>query len=318
MSTFSPTPTHFKGKNPKRGLAFADGDTPADLINANQSQSVISWQYNWASLPPAYLATSNIKYIPMQWGSGGADQFQESVQAQGADTILGFNEPDFANESNMDPAQAAALWMEFIQPLKAQGIRLGGPAVTASGTGQPWLKTFFAACTNCTIDFLPLHWYGSGTEGFYNYLWEMHGLYPNIPIWVTEYAETSTNDTVVLDFLNQTITYLDSLDWIERYSWFGFFRPKPDLHYNLLDADGGLNALGKLYVGADTIHTQLTTGAAGFKTIIGGSDSPSQGLVTTWPALNGAVSGWNMGANQMLCILIAFSSGIPRGLWTIW
>jgi hypothetical protein len=29
--------------------------------------------------------------------------------------------------------------------------------------------------------------------------------------------------TVVLDFMNQTITYLDSLDWIERYAWFGYF-----------------------------------------------------------------------------------------------
>ncbi|KAF9011151.1 hypothetical protein BDQ17DRAFT_1233957 [Cyathus striatus] len=236
MSTFSPTPTHFKGKNPKRGLAFADGDTPGDLINANQSQSVISWQYNWATLPPDYLATSNIKYIPMQWGSGAADQFQGSVKAQGADTVLvsdsGFNEPDFINESNMDPTQAAALWMEFIQPLKAQGIRLGGPAVTASGSGQPWLKTFFSACTNCTIDFLPLHWYvklyGSGTEGFYNYLWEMHGLYPNIPIWVTEsQRHPPMTQVLVLDFLNQTITYLDSLDWIERYSWFGFFVSDP-------------------------------------------------------------------------------------------
>lgn len=23
--------------------------------------------------------------------------------------------------------------------------------------------------------------------------------------------------------MNQTINYLDSLDWIERYAWFGFF-----------------------------------------------------------------------------------------------
>lgn len=28
---------------------------------------------------------------------------------------------------------------------------------------------------------------------------------------------------VVAEFLNQTIVYLDSLDWIERYAWFGYF-----------------------------------------------------------------------------------------------
>lgn len=73
-------------KNPKRGLGFAAA--PDDILNANQSASVISWQYNWDSMPPAYLATSNIEYIPMQWGSSGIQTFSEDVQAQGANTIL--------------------------------------------------------------------------------------------------------------------------------------------------------------------------------------------------------------------------------------
>lgn len=57
--------------------------------------------------------------------------------------------------------------------------------------------------------------------------------------------------SVVLDFMNQTITYMDTLSWIERYSWFGYFvsclttdtelsthilnpaqRPRPDVHYS--------------------------------------------------------------------------------------
>jgi Glycosyl hydrolase catalytic core len=73
-------------KNSKRGLGFAA--TPDDIINANQSASVISWQYNWASMPPVYLATSNIKYIPMQWGSSGIQAFSDDVRAQEADVIL--------------------------------------------------------------------------------------------------------------------------------------------------------------------------------------------------------------------------------------
>jgi hypothetical protein len=73
-------------KNPKRGLGFAA--TPDDIINANQSASVISWQYNWASMPPDYLATSNVKYIPMQWGSSGIQAFSDDVQAQEADAVL--------------------------------------------------------------------------------------------------------------------------------------------------------------------------------------------------------------------------------------
>jgi hypothetical protein len=58
----------------------------------------------------------------------------------------------------MDPTEAARLWMAYIEPLKQYGVKLGGPAVTASGTGRPWLQEFFAACGQCSIDFLPIHW----------------------------------------------------------------------------------------------------------------------------------------------------------------
>ena len=44
--------------------------------------------YDWADLPPAYIAQSNLKYIPMQWGSGSIDKLADAVSAQGADTLL--------------------------------------------------------------------------------------------------------------------------------------------------------------------------------------------------------------------------------------
>jgi len=243
-------------KNPKRGIGYA-GDVPGDIINANQTDSVITWLYNWADTPPDYIATSNISYIPMQWGSVNINKFPDAVKAQGAKTILTFNEPDYVKEANMAPDEAAKLWMQYIEPLKTSGIRLGGPAITAAG--RDWLNKFIQACTDCTIDFLPLHWYGLGLEGFYGYIWDVHSQYPQYPIWITEYAETSPNDAVVFDFMNQTITYLDTLDWIERYAWFGYMRPRLDVHYNLLRADGGLNALGMLYLNASTVHTQTIT-----------------------------------------------------------
>lgn len=74
--------------NPKRGLAFADGSDPSDINQANQPGSSISWQYDWGTSPPSYLATSGIPYIPMQWGAGGIETFAATVQSQGADTIL--------------------------------------------------------------------------------------------------------------------------------------------------------------------------------------------------------------------------------------
>lgn len=80
--------TSLAAKNPKRGLAFAEGDNPNDIKQANQSSSVISWQYNWATSPPDYLAKSGITFHPMQWGPSGIQNFAATAKAQGAKLIL--------------------------------------------------------------------------------------------------------------------------------------------------------------------------------------------------------------------------------------
>ncbi|KAG9120364.1 hypothetical protein FRC07_004170, partial [Ceratobasidium sp. 392] len=131
----------------------------------------------------------------------------------------------------------------------ASGIRLGAPAVTSAPSGRQWLSDFLKACTGCTIDFIPIHWYGSGVGAFYDYIWAIHSEFAGYPIWITEFAETSSDDAVVANFLNATISYLDTLDWVEKYSWFAYFRQETGSHYNLLNADGTLNALGRTYIG---------------------------------------------------------------------
>ncbi|KAG6813121.1 hypothetical protein H0H93_013499, partial [Arthromyces matolae] len=124
----------------------------------------------------------------------------------------GFNEPDLSSQSNIQPAMAAQLWKQYIQPLSASGVRLGAPAVTNGPSGIPWLSSFLSNCTGCTIDFIPFHWYGDGVGNFYDYVWSMHGIFPQYPLWVTKFASTSSNDT------------------------------------DLLDANGKLNALGRAYI----------------------------------------------------------------------
>jgi len=71
--------------NAKRGIAFAESNGD-DIGKAQNSQ--ISWVYAWEASPPAYLQSSGLEFIPMQWGSGGADQFQSIVQGLGAKTVL--------------------------------------------------------------------------------------------------------------------------------------------------------------------------------------------------------------------------------------
>ncbi|KAJ7486043.1 hypothetical protein B0H11DRAFT_1675329, partial [Mycena galericulata] len=232
----------------KRGLAYA-ATNATDIRQANTTASVVTWVYNWGLIPPDNLADSGIEYIPMQWGAADIENLAVTVKGLGATTILTFNEPDFDQQSNINATYAAELWMQYIEPLKADGIRLGAPAISSGATGKPWLTEFMAACSQCTIDFIPFHWYGDGTGGFYDYLYQLSGQF-NKTLWVTEFAETSSNDSVVLQFLNDTITTLDGLDFVERYSWFGYFRPDNGSHYNLLDVNGNLNAAGQVYVDA--------------------------------------------------------------------
>jgi hypothetical protein len=61
---------------------------------------------NWGSVKTA--TDIDIPFWAMQWSDAGAASLAANVKASGANTILGFNEPDVALQSNMTPAFAAA------------------------------------------------------------------------------------------------------------------------------------------------------------------------------------------------------------------
>jgi len=228
----------------------------------------------------------------MQYGLGNIENLASALVSQGSKIVLGFNEPDFDQQADLDPTYAAQLWMQYMNPLKdlIPGIRIGAPAVSSSGTGQPWLQQFFTACnSNCSIDFLPLHWYGVGVAGLYDYMYQIHGQYPSYPIWMTEYADTSLNETEVMLSLNQSIAYFDTLEWVERYAWFGYFRPQNGSAYNFMDADGGLDSLGEVYIGAGTIEESGTLTAASTTAIGPGGGGGGPTLITVSAQTDGPI-----------------------------
>ncbi|KAJ6610462.1 hypothetical protein B0H10DRAFT_2166048 [Mycena sp. CBHHK59/15] len=156
--------------NPKRGLPLVQGSAP-DLPKATGGQC--SWFYNWS---PSAPTNASLVF------------FAAAVTQAGASTILAFNEPDLpAPQANIPAVEAAQLWQQHIQPLKASGVRLGSPAFTE-------------ACTGCTIDFVVVHWYGEGADNFSRYL-------ESKPIWVTEFAETSADDAAVASFMAEVLAW---------------------------------------------------------------------------------------------------------------
>lgn len=73
----------------------------------------------------------------------------------------------------------------------------------------------------------------------------MHNMF-KLPIWVTEFAPTAGD---VPGFMRETLKFLDSTAFVERYAWFAY-SPTPirGLNSGLLDAKNNLNNLGNIYI----------------------------------------------------------------------
>lgn len=96
--------------------------------------------------------------------------------------------PQQSGQSNLSAQDGANLWKAYLEPLKAQGLRLGSPAPSSAPSGKTWLLDFLTACAGgCTVDFIALHWYDINSTEFIQYLEDFHNTFQR-PIWVTEWA----------------------------------------------------------------------------------------------------------------------------------
>ncbi|KAI5778863.1 hypothetical protein EDC01DRAFT_322310 [Geopyxis carbonaria] len=247
----------------KRGLAFnTDQAGIAGLFTQAKS-----WGYNWGLKDGSNVVN---EFVPMCWGEStnpGGPTFQNCIDTlpevtANAQYLLGFNEPDYPTQANIDPATAVAKWTEIIQPYAGK-VKLGAPGVTSTqgveGRGvDNWLKPFLEQCkaAGCTIDFVPIHWYD--TEGNAD-LFKQHcehsrdvvrAVYPDASIWVTEFGSFLADEAKNAEFMSSATQYLDGADYIERYSAFGALDGPPSgafMAYKTSETSSALNAIGRAY-----------------------------------------------------------------------
>ena len=141
------------------------------------------------------------------------------------------------------------MWKTYLEPLRAQGVRLGSPAPSSAPSGLTWLQDFLTSCAGgCTVDFIALRlhltlifscmiietdihlepdYYDVNATEFQTYLENFHTTFQR-PLWITEWAcqnynnvnaQCSENDTT--NFLGQTQAFMDQAPFVERYAWFG-------------------------------------------------------------------------------------------------
>lgn len=240
--------------SPKRGIC---GDaSPQDLATASP---FISWYYDWGVAPPAVSQNqlSGIEWVPMCWGAVTSDKVA-TIEGQipaGSKYLLGFNEPNFKSQSNLTPAQAAALWPNIEKIATDKGLKIVSPAVNWCGdcvdgvTYDPtdWLDKFFAACPGCKVDYIAIHNYSPGSAALSGYIDKFRKY--NKPLWITEFAPwdpPKPDYDGVVQYMKEAIPILENDPIVFRYSWFAT-RVNSNHDIDLFDTNGKLSPLGKLY-----------------------------------------------------------------------
>lgn len=117
------------------------------------------------------------------------------------------------------------MWKSYILPLADQGYTLISPACTNGPSGIQWYKDFFwKACTDCKVDVLATHYYGTDPTDLINYLIELHDTF-HLDIWLTEFAcQDFSYRSSCLDpfgFLATVKAFMDVTPWVKAYFAFG-------------------------------------------------------------------------------------------------
>lgn len=196
------------------------------------------WYYNWGS---ETKLKADVAFVPMIFS---LKRIEAPITG---DVVLGYNEPDNAKQANIAVSDALAKWPLVVK----KADRVGSPAMAGNPLTKPWLKEFLA--TEPKVDFITVHWYkGVDAKRFIRDLEEIHAAFGK-PIWVTEYApQTAASSAAepgkysqaeVDAFIKETIRWMESTPWIERYAWHDSRAGTSAL----FDADGELTASGKTY-----------------------------------------------------------------------
>lgn len=247
-------------KSPKRGVCWDSHYVNLNSHHANQLSEGVSWVYNWGPDATEDVYSSDFCFVPMAWnGSFNEQRIRTWIQAHPeTQYLLGFNEPNFADQAAMTPEAAASIWPRLKKIAEDFDLTLVAPALnfSASKVGgkvwsiYEWYDEFFRLCPDSGIDCLALHcymnWFSSNTwfatEYIYSDLYKDNNntRYPNLTAFVENYKSANghfprmmltefcswENDGTIkgvdfqIDQMTQKVQKLELSDLVEGYAWF--------------------------------------------------------------------------------------------------
>jgi hypothetical protein len=207
-----------------------------------------TWYYDWNV---GGSTSDNVEYALIKqkgdWPSWDAINNKQNVSQ-----LLGYNEPDRPDQSNLTFDFALSQWPEYMK----SGLRLGAPAT--SDPFNSWsLYNFVDKCDQLgyRLDFVAIHayWGGMNAQTWYNRLKAIHDRTKR-PIWITEWnnganwtteswpTDWTAQQTKQLNDIKAILNVLDTCRFIERYSIYNWVEDKRAMILN-----GALTPAGEYY-----------------------------------------------------------------------
>ncbi len=208
------------------------------------------WWYNWTARP-GYLADP--QFVPMIWGR---DMTGIADLAQPGRYTLWPNEPEYPNQANLSPDEAARLYVDYIWPTlgATNNLIVGGVVFTHLN----WIEDFLGLIdrrmwpvgfhVHC---YSGKKWRNGDTEWLRaarRFVYQMLGKQGEL--WITEAGVLSSIASVSRGEVKNDwmIPFLVAVELVspDRVAWFSTYHEVFSAS-NLIDEDGELTVLGKCW-----------------------------------------------------------------------
>ncbi len=208
-------------------------DWPSKKGKAGWSPAKLNatWYYDWNI---GGGPSSDYEYAIIRQNAGWPS-WTDINNKKNVNHLLGFNEPDRPDQSNMTVDEAIAQWPEMMK----SGLRIGSPAPASPHSS--WITDFLTKCNefNYRVDYVAIHCYWGGLTPSQWYS-QLKSIYDRVkrPLWITEWnnganwtTESWPSDQTAqfekqYNDIKGILQVLDTASFVERYAIYDWVENK--------------------------------------------------------------------------------------------